>query len=242
MAQSTFYPDPDPETTTVDGLVMATQESGTWSALVTATSAGIVRDNLNPDNAHYGDTGAGPNPDFEKLSRSIFLFDTSSIPDNDIIESATLSLFGNAKADQLGYTPDIAIYIANTTSNTALSAGDYSLAGLAPNSTAVSNTILYANLSTTGYNDFTLNSSGLTNISKTGVSKFGAKDVNNDNANVSPAFTANSLSKFDVYFAEATGTANDPKLVVVHNPPSFEGKLITNAPGVFYRKPKILDY
>ena len=73
-------------------------------------------------------------------------------------------------------------------------------------------------MSTDQYNDFALNASGLSNISKTGVSKFGLRltqEIAGDPTWVSEA--TNSLR-----FQAADG-ANAPKLIVTYTKPEGGG-------------------
>ncbi len=101
-------------------------------------------------------------------------------------------------------------------SNNALVVGDYGNTG----STEFSTAITYTNWSTTGYNDFALNASGLAAISKTGVSKFSTRNANYDVANVAPPWRVDAGTHIIAYAADQAGTANDPKLVVVHSVPT----------------------
>ena len=106
------------------------------------------------------------------------------------------------------------MYSSAPATDTAIVTGDYSTLG----STAFSTAITYAGFSTTGYNDFALNNDGIANISKTGISKFGARNANYDVANVDPATGSASLtSGMDTFAVEAAGTTTDPKLVVTYS-------------------------
>jgi hypothetical protein len=68
-------------------------------------------------------------------------------------------------------------------------------------------------MTTSQYNDFPLNASGLTNITFTGVSKFGLRELTYDIGDVEPT---NVIHSVKANFADVTGTATDPKLVVEH--------------------------
>ena len=83
--------------------------------------------------------------------------------------------------------------------------------------------ITLANITTNAYNDFALNSTGLSNISKTGVTKFGMRlDAERQIQN---RLTAIAIPKCVFFFADTTGTAQDPKLVVVHSAPASSGTI-----------------
>jgi hypothetical protein len=185
-----------------------------WGTLVAAAGSAAA-DTGGTAYAFYFHAGT-TSGQFDEIRRSIFLFDTSSIPDGDTVDSATLSLSGSSKNDDLVVTPDLNIYSSAPASNTALVAGDYDSLG----GTAFSTAITYANLSTTGYNDFALNATGLLAITKTGVSKFGGRNANKDVANSAPAWTSNLDAGFIVYMAEEVAAGDQrPKLVVTHTSP-----------------------
>lgn len=211
---STFYPDPNPESTSVDGKVGVQLGLGigiTWSALV-----GHVGTFGEDDGATYSAVyirSDNVSDKWRRLYRSVYLFDTSSIPDGDVINSGTFHSHGISKADNLGISPNINIYSSAPASNTALVAGDFDSLG----STAFSTAITFSNWLTTGYNNFVLNANGLAAISKTGVSKFGLRNANYDAADSAPSWSSNLVSQFSNYWAEESGTSKDPKLVVVHS-------------------------
>lgn len=148
---------------------------------------------------------------YDSLYRAIYCFDTSAIPDDAVIDSAVLSLYGNSKSSDLGST---ALHIAGATpaSTSALAAADYGQTG----STSFAS-IPYASFSTSGYNDFTLNAAGIANINKSGISKFSARlgwDIDNNYTGTWSSFGSTS---FWAYFADNTGTSKDPKLVITYH-------------------------
>lgn len=217
----TFFPDPNPETTSQDCEVVEAYAVGSgisWATIIANPGNTVSNDQASGSWFNFrSDTGTDL---WRVLNRGIVLFDTSSIPDANTTDSSTLSLFGTAKADPFTNTPNINVYSSAPASNTDCVAGDYDSLG----STAFSTAITFANWSTTAYNDFALNSSGLANISKTGVSKFGIRNANYDVAAVAPTWGSNDRSYMEGYFAEQTGTANDPKLVVTHSAPPAAGE------------------
>ena len=221
---STFYPDPNVESTSVDGMVEQDSTAADFTAIRNAAGT-LSRDNSADDTAARLES-SNINADgfrWRAIRRGIYLFDTSAIDDADSIDSATLSLSGFAKSDALSATPDINIYSSAPASNTALAAGDYDSLG----TTAFSTTITYASFDATNYNDFALNASGLAAITKTGVSKFGSRNANYDVADVDPPYVAVSNSSLDVDTADTSGTTSDPKLVVTHTAASGPANLKT---------------
>ncbi len=211
---ATYYPDADPETSSVDGQVVRWVPGSTWSSL--HDSAG---------NDHYDATGAvedlvyaDSTPDqWIGIKRGIVLFNTSELPDSAIIQSAVLSLYGDSKIGlPSGWTFDTNIYSANPASNIDLVNADYGTLG----TTTYSDTALsFESVLLGGYNDFSLNSAGLAAISKTGVSKFGVRNSNYDAANSAPPWS--SLAICYVRFSQAeAGAGYKPKLVVTYKPQS----------------------
>jgi len=109
---------------------------------------------------------------FANLYRSIIVFDTSAIPSNATITSATLS--GNAnsgflKTNNLGST-SIELVSSNPSNPASIAAADYSTLG----STSYGS-IDYASFTDNAVNTISLNASGILNITKTGTSKFGLR-------------------------------------------------------------------
>lgn len=207
---TTIFPNPDPESTSVDGYVWNNPGGGSWSSLVTAGSG----------------TGAGPSSSFLSAgissgnttdswalnTRFYFLFDTSSIPDGNTISSSTLSVWINAKGDSLGITPSINVYSSSPASSTNLVNADYSAVG----STTYSTSKSYSSVVTGAYANFALNANGIAAIDKAGVSKFSIRN-NYDVTATAPVWSSSLNSFFTFFFAERTGTTNDPMLVVEHS-------------------------
>jgi len=140
-------------------------------------------------------------------------FNTSSIGAGATNLSAVLSIRGSLKSEGLGANE---IHIAGSTqaSNNSLAISDFQNVGRTSFAS-----IAQASYSTAVYNDFSLNASGITNINKTGVSKFSAQlgwDLNNN-------FTGTWVSDADTlirsYDADSAGTTNDPKLTITYTAP-----------------------
>lgn len=203
---STFYPDPNVESTSVDGWALATNAGTTW-ATIRAQAGDSANDSSAVRGAGYLLGYEGGN--WEEMGVGIYIFDTSSIPDSDTISSATLSLYGQGKADNGNQA--VAITGITTSSNTSITGTDFGNRL----STRFASDIDITAATTSGYNDFALNASGIANISKTGVSKFCAR-ISGELDDSEPTLGSRLEVKLDVYNADQTGTANDPKLVVEH--------------------------
>jgi hypothetical protein len=224
---ATFYPDANPETTSVDGYAKRDVAEGTWNSIV--TGAGTAGD-ANSDNAHTCRMYAGDSANtWVIITRGFYLFDTSGLPDSATISEAILSLYGYYKADNLSATPSINIYTSNPASNTNIVAADYSTLG----ATALSTAITYANwiYADPFWNNFALNAAGRAAISTTGVSKFGTRNPEYDVANSPPPFVANQGSYISAYNAEQ-GNGYKPKLVVTYAiPQTYEGAATLSGTG-----------
>lgn len=209
---TTVYPDANPESTSVDGY---TRETGsqTWGSI--QAGAG----DTSNDSSATGDcvwiSSSTTSNEWDRLSRSIFLFDTSSIDDTDYLEDATVSIRGTGKGSE-NFGAKVALYASNPASNTALVNADFTTLG----TTKLSDTE-YTNSTydDSAYNDFSLNASGLSAIDFTGVSKFGCRDSVYDVPDVEPTWQSGADDFFSCAFADQGGTSQDPKLVITHFDP-----------------------
>ena len=216
----TAYPDADTETTSVDGAIIRLNVNESWATIRSSTGTNAYPSITSVLFGLYILT-QNTTDVFGGLGRSAFLFDTSSLGSQATISSAVLSLYGESKVDSLDCEPDINIYTSNPSSNTDLVVGDFSTIGSTKQcDTAIS----YTNFNTSGYNDFTFNSSGIGNISKTSISKFGARNANYDVSGTAPTWIAGKSSYLAFYFAD-NGT-NKPKLVVTYTVVTFSPQLM----------------
>jgi hypothetical protein len=150
---------------------------------------------------------------WESIRRAIHLYDTSALTSAAVISAAVESIYGTAKTDGFTCTPDIDVYTSSPASNTALASGDFDSLGA---TSQTGSPISYASWNTAGYNDFTYNATGIGNISKTSITKMGKRNVNRDVSNSEPGWVTVTASGLSGYYADQTGTANDPKLVVTY--------------------------
>lgn len=212
----TFYPNPHVEVSSVDGYVRYLDAGGLdWNTLQGAETGDVAL----PSEAvciAWQIEANGITDKWAAISRFVCLFDTSGLPDACIITAAVLSLYGQGTVlDPASWGCEVAIYSSNPASNTDLVVGDYDCLG----TTIYSNAISVGSWNTAGYNDFTLNSAGRATISKTGVSKFGSREVNYDAPDSEPAWSASANAYATIYAAEQGGTGSDPKLVVTYTEP-----------------------
>lgn len=218
FATLTVYPDANPESVTVDGNVGRQAVNETWGTI--RIGAGNVRDDTSTDSYLLRIVASATTNQFAELWRAIFLFDTSALTAPASISAAVMSLRGTLKADALSTTPDVDIYTSTPGSNTGLANSDYAQIGTTSQTGSAKT---YASFSDAAYNDFTFDATGRGNVSKTGVSKFGARNANRDVANSAPSWVSGQTSQLWCYYADRTGTTEDPKLVVTYTIPGGGG-------------------
>ena len=210
----TSYPDPNPETTTFDAIVYVNGQNTSFSSIRGVSSSTTYTADTAEKMVGYSCSSTSPN--FRDLYRSIFLYDTSSLTSGATVSSATQSIYGFGALNNLGGSPNINVYSATPASNTVLTAGDNQQIS----STAYCDTaVVYGSWSTVAYNDFVYNATGIAGVSLTGVTKTGARNADHDVANSNPGYNSLKTDYLQGYFADNTGTANDPKLVVTYTLP-----------------------
>lgn len=206
----TVYPDAgDPGSTTVDGIVRVFL---TDTFLNLRNNAGNSTWNSASDNGiqFQADVTASL---YTNIYRSLFTFNTSSLTNNARISAATLSLYGSGSASDTGsINPSIDVTSAAPAFNNTLSPTDYSTLG----TTSFSGSPISVAAWASSYNVFTLNASGRANVSVTGISRFGARESTYDMAGISPTWSSGTSMGFPMYFADQTGTTNDPRLEVTY--------------------------
>ena len=161
-------------------------------------------------------------------SRSIMLFDTSSINDSNNIDSASIDM----KIEDLqtdGGTDDfVSIVTSNPSSNTSIEAKDFDDVGDSiDNPTEMHDTserMDYSNVSIGDVITWNFNSTGLSNIDLTGISKFGARNGHDIKDNT-PSFSCDgSRQQINYYTADSSDTK--PTLTVNHTSPDSPGSVL----------------
>lgn len=207
---STFYPDASSGGTTVDGFV-GNNSGSTWNDIVTATTGaeGVGKTDTSQDGVFSRYRVGAPT---RLARRGFYTFDTSTIG-TDTISSATFSLYVTAvKNNHTNTSKDIALVSASPASNNDLVANDFDNVG----STEFATRVALASATTSAYNDWALNASGISNVNKTGISGFATR-TSWDIDNTEPSPQNNTGSGLTTSFADETGTSQDPKLVVEHS-------------------------
>lgn len=219
LTTTTVYPDPNVETTTVDGHAVHDPNSSNWATVHDATASSLAFDDITllDLRAEYR---SGPE---YVIARIITLFDTSSIG-GDTISSATLSLYrNNASGAYTNGDNDgddfVTVVQSNPASNTAVATGDYDQVGDAiTNPTEgvdTGNRIDLSTMTTDQYYNWSFNSTGIGWVNGSGVTKLGVREGHDV---INSAITASITTRNRILFssAEETGTTQDPKFVVVH--------------------------
>lgn len=215
-ATVTFNPDANTETTSVDGyLICETFEDPfgiSFSDIRSAASGRVTA--FDSSATAIAKISAWSDADtFDSMAKAVLLFDTSSIPNDATISSATLSFYVTAATD--GLSQSVGITSSAPTANTSLSAStDYAEASFG--STRFATDASISSLSVNAYNSFTLNSDGRSNISLTGISKFAVR-TSADIDDTAPTWV--SMASSSVTFQTAENT-NKPRLVVTYSTPS----------------------
>jgi len=165
--------------------------------------------------------GANQGERFGDNYRTFFLFDTSPIPDANDIISATFSFIGTSKITEIA--DSVALTMSDPASDTEIVNGDYYRTRSLVTKQATSIPISGIDVGGSTYTDFTLNPTGLGNISKTGMTRFGTKSEFDlaDSPVPSTGITGSDRQVIGlvVLASETDGTSSDPKLVVVHSAP-----------------------
>ena len=214
------------ENSPVDGKVRHNEVQLSWSAL--RGGAGTDSAPSTP-NDYFASIVAYSNPftdTYADLQRSIFCFDTT-LPGGAVISSSTFSVFGTVKQQNLGDI-GLGLVAATPSSYDTLVPSDYSNL----DSVRLSADITYSGYNLSAYNDFVLNSSGLSNINKAGISAFGlrsGKDIDNS----APSWISSASSYFWGRYADIGGTTEDPKIVITYTIVEFidleEGISVTDS-------------
>lgn len=228
---ATYYPDANPETTSVDGQARQSYAAAagvSWATIIAAAGNNAADSSTSDYPTYISEDGTGYDNKWKALYRCIFLFDTSGLPDTAIISAAVLSLYGIGKNDTgTAIAPNVNLYSSAPASNTAVVGGDFDSLGTTP---FCDTPITYANWKTASpyWNDFDLNAAGIAAIDKAGVSKFGTRNANYDVAATAPAWTASGTHRVQAYFSEQ-GTGYKPTLVVTYTLPIVAPTVTTQA-------------
>jgi len=145
------------------------------------------------------------------LARLALPFDTSALPDDATITGATLYVYPTTKWD-VDTNGAVRVVQNTTASATSLNADDYDQIGSINDPAAGATDSDITGISTGSYLSIPLNATGLSWISKTGVTKLGLRE-SHDATDSAPASGLNGIR---ISTADETGTAQDPKLEITY--------------------------
>ena len=203
-----IYPDAGTGGTTVDGYAQHTDGGGTtWDTL--HDGAGTSVSNTGTVFSLYINTVTTAGL-FANIRRGIATFDTSAVG-ADAISSATLSLYVTGKQATLGETR-LSICAANPASDNILVTADYAKTNFGGTEFA---SLAYAGITTSAYNNFSLNASGIAAIDGAGITGLGLR-LGWDFDDGAPTWVSGAATFYAVSTADTSGTTNDPKLTVEH--------------------------
>jgi len=216
MSSITIYPDPHPESSSVDGRLYCGGVSGgsTWDNLHHGVdNKGAQDDSASAGSMAHLSTSLADVNKFYVLQRGGFLFDTSVIPDDADIDSASLWLRIQSKYSDLG-NDDVHVVAFNPASNTALVANDFNqFSWVSFGSLNIVNDITTSYPDGT-YNEWVLNATGLAALDLDGITKLGTIlgwDLNDSFGGSWAEYTQCGIIGF---YADKAGTDSDPKLVI----------------------------
>jgi hypothetical protein len=200
---STFTP-------SLDGYINNASGSSSWSTQRDAAS-GTAHDDT-ATNAQTYLTATTTTDEWNNIHRAVFLFDTQALPDGDTISAATFKFASTYK--DASFAQSAVLVATNPASNTALANGDYSRFTFTDQAAR----LLYSSVDTGGsvVNEMALNATGIGNISKTGITKFGV--VGSADADDTPPAWYSSRDGW--IQLKSSASAVPPQLVVTHSAPT----------------------
>jgi len=215
---STFYPDAHPETDSFDGSTYGDNWSTTWSTVRNQIGNGTYcRDDLAQSNSGYSAATRRHNPLGYNTAHSIYTF-AYNLTSGDTIDSATFSVYVTSKSNADSDGNDFIALVQQdrrTGAQTGISTSDHYIQYY--DGAKLADDIDIADINTSAYNNWALNTTGLALLSASGSDEyihFGQIEGHDYNDSPPTNFGDNMIYN---YYADQTGTANDPKLVVEHS-------------------------
>ena len=211
MPTLTFFSDPHPETTSIDGYC---ERTGGLSWSDTRDGAGTFADSgaLTTDTLRAGITSVG-GAYADEIQRMVLLFDTSSLPNTAVISQASLNLYRDDSQQSWGGS--VVVCGSSPASNVALDASDYSNFA----DVALSDALTLGDLSTSVYHSFPLNALGIAAINLTGITKLGIRMLA-DLLDSDPV-VSEGVDRFWVKSREFGGLSQGPYLAVTYEVPGI---------------------
>lgn len=210
MATLTVFPDPHTESTSVDGFAHRGDVNETFAALRAGAGTLAVSDGATEYIARL--FASTTTDQFKRLTRGVFLFDTSALTADATVSAETLSIYLFALTTGLG-TTSLQVVASTPASDTDLVAADYAELG-----TTSFASLAFGSVADAAYNDLTLNASGLAAISKTGITKYGTRTEWDRAGSFDGSWSSDANTGVAARFADTADTTSDPKLVLTYEP------------------------
>jgi len=189
FAQSTFTPN----ASNVDGRVGRSAGNESWANK--RGNAGDIAQTASGSGPQINASADVGNP-WGELFRRPEPADTSALPDTATIQNTSkFRVYVNTKTTTLASQSLALVTTTGPASLTALANGDYDVAGWG--STRQATDLTLAGITTSAFNDFTLNSTGVGNISKTGVTRLGLR-IAADADNAEPSWSSGVIAGLTV--------------------------------------------
>jgi Dockerin type I domain len=188
-----------------------------WDA-VHDSVVGNAPDYTTANRVNFAGSGLGSAGVF--LARGFLPFDTSALPANAVITSASLGLFVTGTSDTLNDGNDfVTLTQGFEASPTSLTVNDYNKAGNATDDpTEGANRIDITNIATNSYIQWNLNTAGLSWITPGGVSQFAVREGHD--ALDLYAYQTNQADAINAYMSEQPGMSQDPYLQITYTIPN----------------------
>lgn len=199
MAELTVYPDPDPESDSIDGYIYSVQPLWSDARLYGFSKTDSLNKIYCKSQEMVGDSEY-------RVFRVFISFDTSALGAGAVVSAATISVYGS---DIVG-NPTIHCVESTQAADAALVTDDFNEVGTTSFAT------IGPGLSSGSYLDYVLSAAGWAIILLTGTTKYAFRE-DHDFSNSAPAADAEHL--FGSWSADDAGTSRDPKLVITYEPP-----------------------
>lgn len=210
----TAYPDPNPETTTVDGWCYHNPSTTDWATSHDATASSNAYDSLGAAVISVSRTSGSS---ILRFARFFALFSTGAMGSGATVTAAILSIWPTAKSNGDNDGDDwLNVVQSSPASNTAITTADFDQCGAVSNPTEGATRIDLGSISTGAYCAWTLDATGRGWISATGITRLGLREGHDC---LNSPIADNSTNSIDIIEAENAGTSSDPKLVVTYTPP-----------------------
>jgi hypothetical protein len=196
----------------------------TWSSIHDATSCDNTYLTATSDYLWYVHSGINNNQ-WDTMDRGFFTFNTSSITSSAVISSASLYIYGFSTqvcqfTDKSGFSIDVVSFTPADVDSVANE--DYDQCG-----TVSFSNMAWGDYVAGSYNVFVLNSSGIANINKTGVSCFATRAYC-DRVNTAPTWESSKYGYSKAGRADNSTLGFRPYLEVTYDliTPSTNGNII----------------